>query len=204
MIVTLIRMKKSLGSSEQPNLTLCSTRTRTLSERDVTCSSRKRKPHAQSTWTRWDVRWPTCLRRCTRWAGSRGHGTRRRRTWWSGWSKRTWSAYSSQRRRWRRGGPGRRTRCSTPASTIWMISGDSRTYSLRGVINRMMIKRCTGRIISSKRIYKSMSKGAITTSLLSRVAKMGARNSTKMNRCAPETGRLNKRSSIRGDEVQFN
>jgi hypothetical protein len=44
--------------------------------------------------------------------------------------------------------------------------------------------------------------GIITTALKDRIRE--ARNSTKMNRCVPGTGRLNKRSSIRKDDCQFN
>ena len=204
MRASQIRKTRSLVSLELPNLTLYSTRTRTPSDRDERCFSKKRRLHDPSTWTRWDVRWRTCLRRCTRWAGSRSHASRKRKTWWSVWSRRTWSAYSSRRRKWRRGGRGRRTRCSTRASTTWTTSGDSRTYSVKEeVTNRKMTRRCTGRIISSKRIYKSMSREGITTrALKDRIRE--ARNSTKTNRCVPGTGRLNKRSSIREDDCQFN
>jgi hypothetical protein len=70
-----------------------------------------------------------------------------------------------------------------------------------------MTRRCIGRIISSKRIYKSMSKGEITTSFLNhmtKVAMVGARDSTSLSLNDLEIGKPNKRSSIREDDFQFN
>jgi hypothetical protein len=52
-----------------------------------------------------------------------------------------------------------------------------------------------------------MSKGAITTSFLNhmtKVAMVGARDSTSLSLSDLEIGKLNKRSSIREDDFQFN
>jgi hypothetical protein len=98
-------------------------------------------------------------------------------------------------------------RCLTHVFTTWTTSGGCRTYSARGGTSRRMMRRCIGRIISSKRIYKSMSKGAITTSFLNhmtKVAMVGAGDSTSLSLSDLEIGKPNKRSSIREDDFQFN